>query len=45
MLKEAQASPWLEPFVNNLLMTQDLMLTSMQQTPSSVALLQGGEEV
>ena len=29
-LQEAQANPLLKPSVNNLLMTQDLMLTIMQ---------------
>ena len=46
-LQEAQANPLLKPSVNNLLMTQDLMLTSTQRLPSSVTPLhlEGGEEV
>ncbi|MCO5605554.1 hypothetical protein L7F22_059737 [Adiantum nelumboides] len=46
-LQEAQANPRLKPSVNNLLMTEDLMLTSMQRLPSSVAPmhLEGGEGV
>ena len=34
-LQEAQANPRLKPSVNNLLMTEDLMLTSTQRLPSS----------
>ncbi|MCO5564104.1 hypothetical protein L7F22_017760 [Adiantum nelumboides] len=46
-LQEAQANPRLKPSVNNLLMTEDLMLTSTQRLPSSVAPmhLEGGEGV
>ncbi|MCO5572361.1 hypothetical protein L7F22_026114 [Adiantum nelumboides] len=46
-LQEAQANPLLKPSVNNLLMTEDLMLTSTQRLPSSVAPmhLEGGEGV
>ncbi|MCO5551338.1 hypothetical protein L7F22_004839 [Adiantum nelumboides] len=46
-LQEAEANPRLKPSVNNLLMTEDLMLTSTQRLPSSVAPmhLEGGEEV
>ncbi|MCO5589365.1 hypothetical protein L7F22_043332 [Adiantum nelumboides] len=46
-LQEAQANPCLKPSVNNLLMTEDLMLTSTQRLPSSVAPmhLEGGEGV
>ncbi|MCO5614044.1 hypothetical protein L7F22_068324 [Adiantum nelumboides] len=46
-LQEAQANPRLKPSVNNLLMTEDLMLTSTQRLPSSVAPmhLEGGERV
>ncbi|MCO5604131.1 hypothetical protein L7F22_058291 [Adiantum nelumboides] len=46
-LQEAQANPRLKPSVNNLLMTKDLMLTSTQRLPSSVAPmhLEGGEGV
>ena len=38
-------NPWLQPSVNNLLMTEDLMLTSTQRLPSSVTPLhlEGGE--
>ena len=44
-LQEAQANPRLQPSVNNLLMTEDLMLTSTQRLPSSVTPLhlEGGE--
>ncbi|MCO5587424.1 hypothetical protein L7F22_041373, partial [Adiantum nelumboides] len=46
-LQEAQANPRLKPSVNNLLMTEDLMLTSTQRLPSSVAPmhLESGEGV
>ncbi|MCO5592080.1 hypothetical protein L7F22_046074, partial [Adiantum nelumboides] len=46
-LQEAQANPRLKPSVNNLFMTEDLMLTSTQRLPSSVAPmhLEGGEGV
>ncbi|MCO5579340.1 hypothetical protein L7F22_033196 [Adiantum nelumboides] len=46
-LQEAQANRRLKPSVNNLLMTEDLMLTSTQRLPSSVAPmhLEGGEGV
>ncbi|MCO5550784.1 hypothetical protein L7F22_004275 [Adiantum nelumboides] len=46
-LQEAQANSRLKPSVNNLLMTEDLMLTSTQRLPSSVAPmhLEGGEGV
>ncbi|MCO5587743.1 hypothetical protein L7F22_041695 [Adiantum nelumboides] len=46
-LQEAQANPRLKPSVNNLLMIEDLMLTSTQRLPSSVAPmhLEGGEGV
>ncbi|MCO5594603.1 hypothetical protein L7F22_048636 [Adiantum nelumboides] len=46
-LQEAQANARLKPSVNNLLMTEDLMLTSTQRLPSSVAPmhLEGGEGV
>ncbi|MCO5581208.1 hypothetical protein L7F22_035086 [Adiantum nelumboides] len=46
-LQEAQDNPRLKPSVNNLLMTKDLMLTSTQRLPSSVAPmhLEGGEGV
>ncbi|MCO5611891.1 hypothetical protein L7F22_066150 [Adiantum nelumboides] len=46
-LQEAQANPRLKPSVNNLSMTEDLMLTSTQRLPSSVAPmhLEGGEGV
>ncbi|MCO5564727.1 hypothetical protein L7F22_018395 [Adiantum nelumboides] len=46
-LQEAQANPRLKPSANNLLMTEDLMLTSTQRLPSSVAPmhLEGGEGV
>ncbi|MCO5607041.1 hypothetical protein L7F22_061232 [Adiantum nelumboides] len=46
-LQEAQANPCLKPSVNNLLMTEDLMLTSTQRLPFSVAPmhLEGGEGV
>ncbi|MCO5605251.1 hypothetical protein L7F22_059431 [Adiantum nelumboides] len=46
-LQEAQANPRLKPSVNNLLMTEDLMLTSTQRLSSSVAPmhLEGGEGV
>ncbi|MCO5582107.1 hypothetical protein L7F22_035997 [Adiantum nelumboides] len=46
-LQEAQANPRLKPSVNNLLMTEDLMLISTQRLPSSVAPmhLEGGEGV
>ena len=44
-LQEAQANPRLQPSVNNLLMTEDLMLTSARRLPSSVTPLhlEGGE--
>ncbi|MCO5577912.1 hypothetical protein L7F22_031747 [Adiantum nelumboides] len=46
-LQEAQVNPRLKPSVNNLLMIEDLMLTSTQRLPSSVAPmhLEGGEGV
>ena len=46
-LQKAQANPLLKPSINNLLMTQDLMLSSMQKLPSCVAPLhlEGGKEV
>ncbi|MCO5586745.1 hypothetical protein L7F22_040687 [Adiantum nelumboides] len=46
-LQEAQANPRLKPSVNNLLMIEDLMLTSTQRLPSSVAPmhLEGGKGV